>query len=134
MLINYLAYLTKMDGFVVLASRTTVKPSTDTGQPSNDHRHLILWNLSRLQHVLFIQFLTFSVPESLESTTDDLQEVTSCLLTDSTLNVAFPNLATLVSLHLVLSITTATVERSFSGKITQDQAMRVCIEGPPTLI
>ena len=147
MSINCLAHVAKMNRFVVLASRTTDQPLTDTGQPLNNHRHLILWNPSRLWHVLFIQFMSFSVPESSDSTTDDLQEVTSRLLTDSTLNVVFPNLATLASLHLVLPVTTATVERSFSdmrqvkttlrsrlGENTLDQAMRVCIEGPPTLI
>ena len=96
--------------------------------------------------MLFIQFVSSSVPEPLDSTNDYLQEVTSRLLTDSTLNAAFPNLATLASLHLVLPIITATVERSFSdmrhektrlrswlGENTLDQAMRVCIEGPHTL-
>ena len=55
-------------------------------------------------------------------------------------------IATLAPLQLVLPVTTATVERSFSdmrqvktrlrsrlGENTLDQAMRVCIEGPPTL-
>ena len=81
-----------------------------------------------------------------DNTNDDLQVVTSRLLTDSTLNSAFPNLATLASLHLVLPVITVTVERSFSdmrqmktrlrsqlGENTLDQAMRVCIKGPPTL-
>ena len=93
------------------------------------------WKMFR--RVLFSQY---------KSSTDDLQVVTSRLLTDSTLNAAFPNLATLASLQLVLPVTTATVERSFSdmklvktrlrsrlGENTLDQAMRVCIEGPPTL-
>ena len=96
------------------------------------------------QRVLFTQFR--SAPESSDSTTNGLQDVTSRLLTDSTLNAAFPNLATLASLQLVLPVTTATVERSFSdmrqvktrlrsrlGENTLDQAMRVCIEGSPRL-
>ncbi len=58
------------------------------------------------------------------------------------LHAAYPNLACLASLHLVLPVTTATVERSFSdmklvktrlgsrlGEDTLDQAMRVCIKG-----
>ena len=64
--------------------------------------------------MLFIQFMSFSVPESSESTNDNLQEVTSRLLTDSTLHAAFPNLATPASLHLVLPVITATVDRNFS--------------------
>ena len=146
MISNYLAHVAKMARFVVLAWWTTDQPSTDTGQPPNNHRRLILWNPSRLRRVLFIQFMSSSVPESSDSTTDDLQEVTSRLLTDSTLNVPFPNLATLASLHLVLQVTAATVERSFSdmrqvkttlrsriGENTLDQAMHVCIEGPPVV-
>ena len=55
-------------------------------------------------------------------------------------------IATLASMQLVLPVTTATVECSFSdmrqvktrlmsrlGENTLDQAMRMCIEGPPTL-
>lgn len=49
-----------------------------------------------------------------KSSTDDLQVATSRLLTDSTLNAAFPNLVTLASLQIVLPVTTATVEHSFS--------------------
>ena len=70
------------------------------------------WKIFR--HVLFSQFRLSSVPESSDSSTSDLQEVTSHLLTESTLNAAFPNLATLASLQLVLAVTTATVEHSFS--------------------
>ena len=89
MIINYLAHVAKIDRFVVLAPRTTNQTSTDTGKPPNNHCCLILWNPLRLRRVLFIQFMSSSVPELSESTTDDLQEVTSRLLTDSTLNVAF---------------------------------------------
>ena len=58
--------------------------------------------------VLFTQFR--SAPESSDSTTNGLQDVTSHLLTDSTLNAAFPNFATLASLQLVLPVTTMTVK------------------------
>ena len=67
-------------------------------------------------------------------------------MNDGTLNAGFPNLANLASIALVLPVTTATVERSFSdmklvktrlrsrmGEDTLEHAMRVCIEGPDTL-
>ena len=86
--------------------------------------------------MLFIQFMSSSVPESSDSTNDDSQGVTSRLLIDSTLDAAFPSLATSASLHLVLPFITASVERSFSdmrqvktrlrsrlGENTLDQAM-----------
>lgn len=49
------------------------------------------------------------------SSTDDLQVVTSHLLTDSKLNDAFLNIATLASLQIVPPVTTATVVHSFSA-------------------
>ena len=52
--------------------------------------------------------------ECCEDTTTVLQRVTSELLTNGTLNAAFPNLTCLVAVQLVLPVTTATVERSFS--------------------
>ena len=48
--------------------------------------------------------------------TNDLQEVTSQLLTNSTLNAPFPNNATLASLQLVLPVSTVAVEHSFGDK------------------
>ena len=102
------------------------------------------WKIFR--RVIFTQFRNRTDPESSDDTTTGLQEVSSNLLTNATLNAAFPNLACLASLHLVLPVTTATVERSFSdmrlmktrlrsrlGEDTLDQAMRVCIEGPHRL-
>ncbi len=75
-----------------------------------------------------------------------LGTVLSSLLTNGTLKAAFPSLVCLASLVLVLPVTTATVERSFSdmklvktwlrsklGEETLDQALRVCIEGPNQL-
>ena len=61
---------------------------------------------------VFVQFRSSSVPKSSDSTmcTNDLQEVTSHLLMDSTLNAALPNLATLASLQLVSPVARATVE------------------------
>ena len=75
------------------------------------------------------------------------QDVTSQLLTNSTLTAAFPNLVRLASIQLVLPVTTASVERSVSdmrlvkmrlrsrlSEDTLDHAMRVCIEGPERLV
>ena len=68
------------------------------------------------------------------------------LLTSDTLSAGFPNLKKLATISLVLPVTTATVERSFSdmkmiktrlrsrlGEDTLDFALRICIEGPDTL-
>jgi hypothetical protein len=68
--------------------------------------------------------------------------VTSFLV-NSSLVASFPNLARLAAIAMVLPITTATVERSFSnmkliktrlrnrmGAATLDQTMRISIEGP----
>ncbi len=73
-------------------------------------------------------------------------DVLSDLLTNHTLKAGFPNLERLASLCVILPVTTATVERSFSdmklvktrlrsrlSEETLDQAMRVCIEGPEKL-
>ena len=62
------------------------------------------------------------------------------------IRAAFPNLVILASLAIILPVTTATVERSFSdmkliktrlrnrlGEESLDQTMRICIEGPDTL-
>ena len=70
--------------------------------------------------MLFSHFRLSYVPQALDSTTNDLQEVTSYLLTKSTLNSAFPNLATLYCIpatctQCILPVTKATVEYSFSG-------------------
>ncbi len=78
-----------------------------------------------------------------------LQQVFSTLLTSSTTKTTFPNLAKLVAILIVLPVTTATVERSFSsmkliktrlrnrmGENTLDYAMyamRISIEGPGQL-
>ena len=75
-----------------------------------------------------------------------MDKVFSNLLTKDTIGAAFPNLVTLASLAIVLPVTTATVERSFSdmkliktrlrnrlGEESLDQTMRICIEGPDTL-
>ncbi len=59
------------------------------------------------------------------------------------MKAGFPNLERLASLCVVLPVTTATVERSFSdmklvktrlrSRLSEDQAMRVCIEGSEKL-
>ena len=72
-----------------------------------------------------------------------LSEVLTSITTNETLKAGFPNLERLAALAMVLPVTTATVERSFSnmklvktrlrsrlGEDTLDQALRVCIEGP----
>ena len=75
-----------------------------------------------------------------------LSEVLTSITTNETLKAGFPNLERLAALAMVLPVTTATVERSFSnmklvktrlrswlGEDTLDQALRVCIEGPARL-
>jgi len=106
------------------------------------------WKIFR--RVMFSQFRNTDSAdpdgECHEDTTTGLQRVTSELLTNGTLNAAFPNLACLAAVQLVLPVTTATVERSFSdmrlvktrlrsrlGENTLDQLMRICIEGPDML-
>ena len=67
-------------------------------------------------------------------------------LTNDAIGAAFPNLVTLASLAILLPVTTATVERSFSdmnliktrlrnrlGEESLDRTMRICIEDPDTL-
>ena len=62
------------------------------------------------------------------------------------MSAGFPNLKKLVSIALVLPVTTATVEKTFSdmkmvktrlrsrlGEDTLDYALRICIEGQDTL-
>ena len=68
------------------------------------------------------------------------------VLASDTLSAGFPNLVKLASIAVVLPVTTATVERTFSdikmvktrlrsrlGEDTLDYALRICIEGPETL-
>ena len=75
-----------------------------------------------------------------------LQQVLSTLLSSADLSAAFPNLAKLAAILIVLPVTTATVERTFSsmkliktrlrsrmGENTLEHAMRICIEGPDQL-
>ena len=75
-----------------------------------------------------------------------MDKVFSNLLTNDTIRTAFPNLITLASLAVILPVTTATVERSFSdtkfiktrlrnrlGEDNLGQTMCICIEGPDTL-
>ena len=67
-------------------------------------------------------------------------------MASDTLSAGFPNLVKLASIAVVLPVTTATVERTFSdmkmvktrlrsrlGEDTLDYALRICIEGPETL-
>lgn len=56
-------------------------------------------------------YTTNSGTEVILAMTLIVQDVTSSLLTNATLNAAFPNLAHLASFHLVLPVTTATVEK-----------------------
>ena len=75
-----------------------------------------------------------------------LQQVLSVLVDSSSTKTSFPNLARLAAILIVLPVTTATVERSFScmkliktrlrnrmGENTLEYAMRICIEGPNQL-
>ena len=75
-----------------------------------------------------------------------LQQVLSALLSSADIAAAFPNLAELAAVLIVLPVTTATVERTFSsmkliktrlrsrmGESTLEHAMRICIEGPDQL-
>ena len=72
-----------------------------------------------------------------------LQQVLSTLLSSGDIAAAFPNLARLAAILIVLPVTTATVERTFSsmkliktrlrsrmGENTLEHTMRICIEGP----
>ena len=74
-----------------------------------------------------------------------LQQVLSALLSSS-IRASFPNLAKLAAILIVLPVTTATVERTFSrmkliktrlrsrmGENTLEHTMRICIEGPDRL-
>ena len=75
-----------------------------------------------------------------------LHQVLSVLLSSPDLSAAFPNLAKLAAILIILPATTATVERTFSsmklikttlrnrmGDSTLDHTMRICIEGPDQL-
>ena len=77
---------------------------------------------------------------------NSLQQVLSTLLLSADISAAFPNLAKLAAILIVLPVTTATVERTFSsmkvvktrlrsrmGESTLEHAMRICIEGPDQL-
>lgn len=78
-----------------------------------------------------------------KSLRSSLQQVLSALLSSS---ASFPNLAKLAAILIVLPVTTATVERTFSsmkliktrlrsrmGENTLEHTMRICIEGPDRL-
>ena len=75
-----------------------------------------------------------------------LQQVLSALLSSTTIATSFPNLAKLAAILIVLPVTTATVERTFSsmkliktrlrnrmGESTLEHTMIICIEGPDRL-
>ena len=75
-----------------------------------------------------------------------LQKIVTTFLASSALVAGFPNLASLARLAVVLPVTTATVERSFSdmkliktrlrsrlGEETLNHTMRISIEGPDKL-
>ena len=75
-----------------------------------------------------------------------LQKIVTTFLASSALVAGFPNLASLARLAVVLPVTTATVERSFSdmkliktrlrsrlGEVTLNQTMQSSIEGPDKL-
>lgn len=75
-----------------------------------------------------------------------LQQVLSALLSNASIRASFPNLAKLAAILIVLPVTTATVERTFSsmkliktclrsrmGENTLEHTMRICIEGPDRL-
>ena len=75
-----------------------------------------------------------------------LQQVLSTLLSVTTIATSFHNLAKLAAILIVLSVTTATVERTFSsmkliktlfrnrmGESALEHTIRICIEGPGQL-
>ena len=79
-------------------------------------------------------------------TKPSLKNISTSLLKNKTVCAGFPKLVKLAKLSLVMPVTTARVERSFSdmkatktrlrnrlGERTLDQVLRVCIEGPKTL-
>ena len=82
----------------------------------------------------------------LQNKKSSLQQVLSALLSSTTIATSFPNLAKLAAILIVLLVTTATVERTFSsmkliktwlrnrmGESRLEQTMRICIEGPDRL-
>ena len=84
----------------------------------------------------FVGFFSPSISES------GLQKIVTTFLVSSALVAGFPNLASLARLAVVLPVTTATVERSFSdmkliktrlrsrlGEETLNHTMRISIEG-----
>ena len=96
---------------------------------------LKILNLSESYFDLFVQH-----------TDSSIQQVLSTLLSSADLPAAFPNLAKLAAILIVLPVTTATVERTFSsmklietslqsrmGENTLEHAMHICIEGPDQL-
>lgn len=85
------------------------RPDIDTEETESE------WKMFR--QVIFTQFRNRNDSDCVSSdgTTTGLQEVTSNLLTNSTLNAAFTNLACLASLHLVLR----TCHNSNSGEKLQ---------------
>ena len=65
-----------------------------------------------------------------------LQKIVTTFLVSSALVAGFPNLASLARLAVVLPVTTATVEQSFSdrlGEETLNHTMQISIEGPDKL-
>ena len=88
----------------------------------------------------FVGFFSPSISES------GLQKIVTTVLASSALVTDFPNLASLARLAVVLPVTPATVERSFSdmkliktrlrsrlGEETLNHTMRISIEGPDKL-
>ena len=86
----------------------------------------------------------FSHVKSADS--DETKTLLCSLLKNPTVQAAFPNLSCLVSIGLVLPVTTASVERSFSdmkliktrlrnrlGEDSLDRTLRISIEGPQQL-
>ena len=83
---------------------------------------------------------------SLRHKKSSLQQVLSALLSSITIATSFPNLAKLAAILIVLPVTTATVERTFSsmkliktqlcnrmGESTLEHTIIICIEGPDQL-
>ena len=134
--------LQKLTDFYGKEQRVTCEDKTRVSYPDvTAEQAEAEWKIFR--RVMFVQFR--SATDS-DDSCSGLENVTNNLLTNPTLCAAFLNLVQLAALSLVLPVTTATVERTFSdmkltktrlrsrlGEDTLDQTLRLCTEGPPTL-
>ena len=121
-------------GFYGSVQKVHFKGNEGISQPDVDPEDTEAeWKLFR--RVIFVQHKHSS-----------LHQVLAILLNSADIIVAFPNLAKLAAILMVLPVTTAKVERTFRsmkliktrlrsrmGESTLNHAMQVCIEGPERL-